>query len=404
MKKIDFKKAKYILPIAFIPFICLFFYVYSSIAATKEKKSAEVTSEGLQESLADVSGSVKSTDISNKLEAYRNQYKQSDGLTAISGVDVFPETVPDDTVDNEYMDLLRTANATNTSNARSGDSYIPRNNGVSDQDRILAQALSNLSSNSEPRENEQSQVRQQAIYSENKVSNEDDPMEMFKQQMAYVDSMSKANDPDFIEEQKRLKAIERAEKELSSKPVLSVEKVDETPKVFNTIRVKEKESFVKAIIDEDVKGYAGSRIRLRLLDDVNVGGHLVPKGTYVYAQITSFSEQRVGLSIVSIIKENKIFPVQLAVYDLDGMAGLYVPASQFREFSKELGGNSLQGINIQSDVENSSQLIMGAMQKMFQSTSTAIAKIIRKNKAQLKYNTFIYLIDQKELQKQQNNY
>lgn len=401
MKKIDFKKGKYILPIAFLPFICLFFYVYTSIASTKKQKSAVVTTDGLQENVADVSSTVKSTDISNKLEAYRNQYKQSDGLTAISGVDVFPETNSDDSVDNEYRDLL---SSPNTSNTQSAGSYASNSNSVSDQDRILAQALSNLSSNNEPSEREQQQVRKQAIYSEGIVPDEDDPMEMFKQQMAYVDSMSKANDPDFIEEQKRLEAIEQAEKTLASKQVLSVEKVDATPKVFNTIRVKEEESFVKAIIDEDVKGYAGSRIRLRLLDDVNVGGHLVKKGTYVYARISSFSEQRVGLSIVSIIKENKIFPVQLEVYDLDGMAGLYVPASQFREFSKELGGNSLQGINIQSDAESSSQLIMGTMQKMFQSTSTAIAKIIRKNKAQLKYNTFIYLIDQTELQKQQNNY
>jgi conjugative transposon TraM protein len=229
-------------------------------------------------------------------------------------------------------------------------------------------------------------------------------MEVFKKQMSYVDSMTRAGDPEYKAEQMRLKAIEKAEKEMANKPKLAVVKADATPKVFNTVRIKEKESFVKAIIDENVKGYAGSRIRLRLLEDITVGGHLVKRGTYIYAQISSFSEQRVGLSIISIIKENKIFPVRLEVYDLDGMPGLYVPASEFREFSKQLGGNSIQGVNLGSDPQNTSQFMMSAVQKMFTSTSQAIASLIRKNKAKLKYNTYIYLIDPQELQNQQSNY
>jgi hypothetical protein len=41
--------------------------------------------------------------------------------------------------------------------------------------------------------------------------------------------------------------------------------------------------------------------------------------------------------------------------------------------------------------------------KMFESTSSAIAGIIRKNKAKIKYNSYLYLIDNEAQQKAQNN-
>jgi conjugative transposon TraM protein len=99
------------------------------------------------------------------------------------------------------------------------------------------------------------------------------------------------------------------------------------------------------MIDQDIKGYAGSRLRIRLLEDMMAGKFLIKKGTYIYALITGFSGQRVNLSISSIMKGQHILPVQLDVYDHDGLPGLYVPASAFREFTKELGGNASQGIN-----------------------------------------------------------
>jgi hypothetical protein len=64
----------------------------------------------------------------------------------------------------------------------------------------------------------------------------------------------------------------------------------------------------------------------------------------------------------------------------------------------------MQGVNLQSDPQNTNQLMMSAVQKLFTSSSQALANMIRKNKAKLKYNTFIYLIDPQELQTQQSNY
>lgn len=404
--KINFKQGKYIFPLVGLLPIFVIFYVFESSAAKTVK--VEEKQEGLQENIADVSGTVKDESITNKLDAFRNQYKEGDGATAISTIETDPSQLGDSLSgpDEEYLASLDAQSNPKRSYNRSSSAKSNRRS-TSQEDAALAQALNTLAQGSKSTQNKSSYTpqRSEGYINQGEPSQaEQDPMEVFKKQMSYVDSMTRAGDPEYKAEQMRLKAIEKAEKEMANKPKLAVVKADATPKVFNTVRIKEKESFVKAIIDENVKGYAGSRIRLRLLEDITVGGHLVKRGTYIYAQISSFSEQRVGLSIISIIKENKIFPVRLEVYDLDGMPGLYVPASEFREFSKQLGGNSIQGVNLGSDPQNTSQFMMSAVQKMFTSTSQAIASLIRKNKAKLKYNTYIYLIDPQELQNQQSNY
>lgn len=397
--KINFKKPKYVLPLIILPFACLFFYVFKSSAKEKIIVEEQV---GLQENVSEVSGDIKNAGVTNKLEAYRNQFKESDRLTAIENIQVEPNLDPNSGMmdyDQAYKQMLESN--------KNEDSYTPIDRSGKQEDEALVNALNVLSGGgSANRQPEQPLHRRQDYQSESSPDEQVDldPMEVFKQQMAFVDSMSKVNDPDYQAEIEREKRIEKAEKELAEKPRLMVEKANKTAAAFNTIKAEEEESFIKAIVDENIKGYAGSRIRLRLLEDVKVGGHFVKRGTYVYAEIVSFTGQRVGLSIQSIIKDNKIFPVKLDVYDLDGMAGLYVPSSQFREFSKELGGSSLQGMNIQSGVQNQNEFIMSAAERMFTSTSAAIAKVIRKNKAKLKYNTFIYLINPKELEELQKTY
>src|SRR3546814_12063797 len=98
-----------------------------------------------------------------------------------------------------------------------------------------------------------------------------------------------------------------------------------------------------------------------------------------------------------------ILPVRLEVYDHDGLPGLYVPASTFREFTRDLGSNTSQGVTLQQAAANNSQLVMSMVQKMFQSTTSAVNKVIRQNKAKIKYNTLVYLIDPDQLRNNQRS-
>lgn len=61
-----------------------------------------------------------------------------------------------------------------------------------------------------------------------------------------------------------------------------VKKVKTTFDYFNTIADADAEpNLIKAIIDENIKAVDGSRVRLRLLDDIEINEVVVPKGSYI---------------------------------------------------------------------------------------------------------------------------
>ena len=72
----------------------------------------------------------------------------------------------------------------------------------------------------------------------------------------------------------KIEINDKAVKGLSDaeKPNEVVKKVKTSSDYFNTLTENEKEpNLIKAIIDENVKAVDGSRVRLRLLDDIEIG-------------------------------------------------------------------------------------------------------------------------------------
>ena len=127
-------------------------------------------------------------------------------------------------------------------------------------------------------------------------------------------------------------------------PSAVVRKVKTTSDYFNTLAKDAREpKLIQAIIDEDIKAVDGSRIRLRLLDDVEIDECVVKRGTYLYATVSGFSSGRVKGNINSILVDDELVKVSLALYDTDGMEGLYVPNSQFRETSKDVASSAMSG-------------------------------------------------------------
>jgi conjugative transposon TraM protein len=390
--KINFKQPKYVLPLILLPFLCLFFFVYHSGFA---KKKQEATQEaGINGTVGDVSPDIKKKQLEDKLDAYRNAYKDADGYSAVSALP--EEKTSNPSYNNNYTDQQkRMLDSINTAMKNRYSQRGTANAGVtnSGQDKAMAAALNNLSQR-------QHQQREQ-----NTVPQPKDPMATFREQMAYLDSMNKANDPAVKAERQRKELLAKAEAERKNDPALLVHNATGSNAGFNTVMPEQPDDFIKVVIDENLTGYAGSRIRLRLLDDINIGPYLIKKDTYLYALISGFSGQRVTLSVKSVLYGGKILPVKLEVYDLDGLAGLYVPESAFRDFTKDLGNNTIQGVTIDNGSGTgsmTSQFVMSTADKMFESTSSAIAGLIRKNKARIKYNSYLYLIDEQALQNAQN--
>lgn len=181
-----------------------------------------------------------------------------------------------------------------------------------------------------------------------------------------------------------------------------VRKVKTTSDYFNTLAKDAQEpKLIKAIIDEDIKAVDGSRVRLRLLDDVEIDRCVVKRGTYLYATVSGFSSGRVKGNIGSILINDELVKVSLTLYDTDGMEGLYVPNSQFRETSKDVASGAVSGnmsMNTGSYGNSLAQWGMQAVNNAYQKTSNAIGKAIKKNKVKLKYGTFVYLVNGREKQ------
>ena len=179
-----------------------------------------------------------------------------------------------------------------------------------------------------------------------------------------------------------------------------VKRTRQTSDFFNTLSENEPQSnLIKAIIDEDIKAVDGSRVRLRLLDEIEIGSVVMPKGSYIYAIMSGFGSQRVKGTVKSFLYKDELIKVSLSIYDTDGLEGLYVPSSSFRETSKEVASSAMSG-NIsmnQGSYDNSlAQWGMQAIQNAYQRTTNAISKSIKKNSAKLKYGTFVYLVNGKE--------
>ncbi|MGF7079014.1 conjugative transposon protein TraM [Mucilaginibacter sp. UYCu711] len=380
--KINFKQPKYVLPALALPFLCLFFYAWHSGFS---KPKPEIKQEaGLNGNVGNVSADVRKKNLAGKLDAYRNTYKEANGYSAVN---VIPKEVSSNASFQDRYSSKEKQTLDSIDRAMKAKYNLPQ---PESHDRAIARTLPAL-------------VRQQKQRAVPSGQKEKDPMEVFKQQMAYMDSINKQNDPVYKAELLKKQATDKAALQRANELKLKVVKADASSADFNTIKPPGEDKFITAVIDENVTGYAGSRLRLKLLEDIMAGNNLIKKGTYIFAQISGFSEQRVTLSINTILSEGKILPVKLDIYDLDGMPGLYVPSSAFREFTRDLGSNAVQGVTIDGN-STGSQFIMSSVDKIFQSTSSAIAGLIRKNKAKMKYNSFIYLIDSDALQNTQKSY
>lgn len=382
--KINFKQPKYVLPALALPFLCLFFYAWHSGFS---KPKPEIKQEaGLNGNVGNVSADVRKKNLAGKLDAYRNTYKEANGYSAVN---VIPKEASSNASFQDRYSSKEKQTLDSIDRAMKAKYNLPP---TGTHDRAIAAALPAMVH----------QQKQRAAHAPVEPK-EKDPMDVFKQQMAYMDSINKQNDPAYKAEQLKKLANDKAALQKASEFKLRVVKADEPSVDFNTVKPPGEDKFITAVIDENVTGYAGSRLRLKLLEDIRAGNNLIKKGTYIFAQISGFSEQRVTLSINTILSGGKILPVKLEIYDLDGMPGLYVPASAFREFTRDLGSNAVQGVTIDGN-STGNQFIMSSVDKIFQSTSSAIAGLIRKNKAKMKYNSFIYLIDGDALLNTQKSY
>jgi len=389
MKKINFKNPRYVLPLICLPFIFLLFFVYRSFAE-KNKSSPQLNHDITQE-LSPVSQSVREKALDDKLQAFKERYKKGDGYTALATID--SESSTEEGMPSSYnakeKQMIDSISAEMKSRANAANRYAPGIGFTPPERNFYDRRVNGLERKNELREilSDYSSTPQKP------VSKPSDPMAVFRAQMAIVDSMNKAaisaSIPDAGKSNRKTKTQLKPDT-LAALPVKKSLGVTLDP---STILSKTEDSgFLQAMIEESMTGYSGSRVSIRLLNELMVGNLILKKGTLIYALITGFGAQRVHLSVSSILYQGKILPVKLEVFDLDGMKGLYIPSSLYREFSRDLASSSVSGVTFDSPGDQNQQL-MSLMGRMFQSTTGAISKIVRSNKVKIRYPSMIYLLD-----------
>ena len=104
---------------------------------------------------------------------------------------------------------------------------------------------------------------------------------------------------------------------------------------------------VKCMFIRDEKVKSGQRVTLRLLEDVVIGGVLIPRDSHLSALCSI--KDRLYLSVSSIELNGRICQVALDVYDSDGTLGVYCPdvdnsaARTARDEALNIGQTAVRG-------------------------------------------------------------
>lgn len=392
LKKINWKQPKYMIPfIIYFPLLFVGYFVIDLFHTEKaEIPDGLATTEYLNPDLPEAK--MKGDGIGNKYESMLKSYGKIDDYSALGNIERNEEDTHEE-YESKYTDEER--------------------------EQLEAQEAAKLAEMQ--RQLQESAQKGQEIAQGGSPSEEDRIARSKQREQEAMDELNRAIAQARLQAQQSMMPaatdtadagqregkVEASDKKKTDddEPQEVVKKVKVTSDYFNTLCDNDKEtSLIKAIIDENIKAVDGSRVRLRLLDDIEINDIVVPKGSYLYATMSGFGSQRVKGNVQSIMVDDDIIKVSLALYDTDGLEGLYVPSSQFRETTKDVGSGALSNTSSLTNSSTTSgnslatwgaQTITNAVQK----TSNAISKAIKKNNAKLKYGTFVYLINSRSNKK-----
>lgn len=102
---------------------------------------------------------------------------------------------------------------------------------------------------------------------------------------------------------------------------------------------------VEAVIHEKQVVVNGSTVKLRLSNPIFINGVLIPRDNFLFG-IASLKGERLTIKINSFRYRNSIFPVDLSVYDMDGLEGIYIPGAINRDVAKAAADRSIQTLGV----------------------------------------------------------
>lgn len=146
---------------------------------------------------------------------------------------------------------------------------------------------------------------------------------------------------------------------------------------------------VPAFINETQTIVSGSTVKMQLSADIFINGVDIPKGTQVFGAC-SLDGERMNIAVKSIRYGNDLFPVNLSVYDLDGMPGIRIPGAITRDALKESADQGAQSFGLMTMGDN---LATQAASAGIQATKSLFSRKVKLVKATVRAGYPVLLKD-----------
>lgn len=385
-------KALFILPLALIPFLVLIFYILGGGDNANTGLTENTRSENQKGANYMLPEADKSIEIFDKMEAYQ---KQNEKLR-IQTIDILGETDSVLATKNGNVMELDSAESNLIELARNSPdvsakllSHIKRRE-LEIKKELEPKAEPSLGEHSQKPATHQTLPRTRHVTQKHPVKPKEQSIvrttgiEELDEVFEENNSLTRQNDS--------LKFyLQQAQQELSvleekKNAGFSVEKAKGTG--FD--KTEEKPALIKAEIYETTTVLDGNRVKLRLLDDVWVNQRIIAKNSFIYGTC-QVKDERILISITQLPIDENFLPVELAVHDLDGLKGLYVPDNVARKVYKEVGPST----NTSSLFGMTDDPLTYAGIRAADRTAQTLLKRQRLKKVTLKKNTLVYIINQK---------
>lgn len=409
IRKINFKQPKYIFPlVVFIPLCALVYFVMQTFGGSEDAQQT-VATDRINTELPNA----QAEEAGDKMYEMSRRFGDEDAFTAVGAIG--EEQKKTEELEHGYSeDELNKLDAAEAERIRQQQEMEELERSLAESRRHINSFAYGDNPSSGNRSGNGSRTGT-ATATEGYTSQDDFARDLeeiqrrsYERQKAIESGLGIGRfDRDELAQKQRADSIAKvrqAEKE-RNRPKLVIKSGDTNAEKFHTVTSPDdvaEAKLIRAMIDQTTKAKEGTRLRFKLLDDITVSNTKLKKGTYLYGTVTGFGQQRVKATITSILVGDKFINVKLSVFDNDGMEGFYVPESSFREFVKDASSSAVQqNINFQSEDGygsgiSSEALALQALQNVYNSASSAISSNIRKNKAKIKYNTIVYLINSEE--------
>jgi len=348
MKNVKQRKMLLVLPLLVIPFLTMAFW---ALGGGSKKKESNVTAKGLNLDLPDAN--LKDDKAMDKLGFYDKADKDSIKMEEWMRSDPYfkKDTVPEEIVPDELQELTNMTASKynqrlNTSPYEKGDAKPEEK--IMQKLKLLEKEMNASTSTSYEHPIQQSSSSNEEFSSEvdrleqmlkvnNSTSSEDPEM---KQLEGTLDKILDVQHPQRVRDRLREKSL--LNKDISY-AVSKLSGADTVVKGFFGVsddrEIAERTS-IEAVVHENQTLVNGAVVKFRLVNGIYINGKFVPEGSFVYG-IASLEGERLTVEINSIRSATNLFNLKLAVYDMDGLPGIYIPGTINRDVAKQSADNSL---------------------------------------------------------------